>query len=135
MLLKCVESILAGSRRPDEIVVVGREGDDAEREAIAAIESALHAGVRIRSAWVTEPGHVPPVEKGARTASSDLVAIVDDDVTVTREWLSSLVPHFADPGVGVWGGACWCLARRFRRSRADQGAFRGTERRGVTWEA
>ncbi len=103
-LLKCVESIFAGSRRPDEIVIVGRKGDAGTENAIAAIEAAPHAGVKIRSAWVTEPGHVPPVETGARTASSDLVAIVDDDVTVTPEWLSSLVPHFADPGVGVVGG-------------------------------
>jgi GT2 family glycosyltransferase len=57
-----------------------------------------------RAAWVTEPGHVPPVEKGAHAASSDLVAIVDDDVTVTPEWFSSLVSHFADSRVGVVGG-------------------------------
>ena len=56
MLLKCVETILAGSHRPEEIVVVGREGDRQTREAIAAIEAAPHAGVTIRSAWVTEPG-------------------------------------------------------------------------------
>jgi cellulose synthase/poly-beta-1,6-N-acetylglucosamine synthase-like glycosyltransferase len=104
MLLKCVESILAGSRRPDEIIVVGREGDRQTREAIENIEAAPHAGVVIHSAWVTEPGHVPPVETGARIASGDLVAIVDDDVTVTPEWLSSLVPHFADLSVGVIGG-------------------------------
>jgi GT2 family glycosyltransferase len=104
MLLKCVESILAGSRRPDEIVVVGREGDHETCDAIARIVAAPHSDVAIRSAWVTVPGHVPPVETGVRTASGDLVAIVDDDVTVTREWLSSLVPHFSDPTVGVVGG-------------------------------
>jgi cellulose synthase/poly-beta-1,6-N-acetylglucosamine synthase-like glycosyltransferase len=100
-LLKCVESILAGSHRPTEIVIVGRAGDTGTEKAISAIEAAPHEAVKIRSAWVTEAGHVPPVETGARTASSDLVAIVDDDVTVTPEWLSSLVPHFGDPGVGV----------------------------------
>jgi len=65
---------------------------------------APHAGVNIRSAWVAVPGHIPPVETGARSASSELVAIVDDDVTVIPEWLSSLAPHFADPEVGVVGG-------------------------------
>ena len=83
---------------------MGREGDLQTREAITAIETAPHAGVTIRSAWVTEPGHVPPVEMGIRTATSDLVAIVDDDVTVTPEWLSSLVTHFSDSTVGVVGG-------------------------------
>jgi GT2 family glycosyltransferase len=103
-LVNCVESILAGSCRPEEIVIVGRAGDRGTEEAIAAIDAAPHADVRIRSAWVTEPGHVPPVETGARAASADLVAIIDDDVTVTPEWLKSLVPHFADPGVGIVGG-------------------------------
>jgi GT2 family glycosyltransferase len=104
MLLRCVESILAGSQRPGEILIVGREGDRGTEEAIAAIQVRQLSGVKVRSAWVAEPGHVPPVEAGARNASSDLVAIVDDDVTVTSEWLSSLVPHFADPDVGVVGG-------------------------------
>jgi len=104
MLLQCVESILAGSQRPKEIVIIGRAGDRGTEDAIAAIEVAPHVGVKIRAAWVTEPGHVPPVETGARTASCDLVAIVDDDVTVTPQWLSSLVAHFVDPAVGVVGG-------------------------------
>jgi cellulose synthase/poly-beta-1,6-N-acetylglucosamine synthase-like glycosyltransferase len=104
MLLKCVESILAGSRRPDEILVVGRDGDGQTREAIEKLETAPHPGVVIHSAWVSVPGHVPPVETGARMASGDLVAIVDDDATVTPEWLSALVPHFADPNIGVVGG-------------------------------
>jgi GT2 family glycosyltransferase len=103
-LTKCVTSILAGSRLPREIVIVGRAGDKATEEAIAAIDAASHGNVTIRSAWVTEPGHVPPVETGVRLASSDLVAIADDDVTVTREWLSSLVENFTDPAVGVVGG-------------------------------
>jgi GT2 family glycosyltransferase len=104
VLRRCVESILAGSQKPAEILIVGRRGDGGTEEAVAALEAAPREGVRIRSAWVTEPGHVPPVTTGARTASSHLVAIVDDDVTVTPEWLSFLTPHFADPTVGVVGG-------------------------------
>jgi GT2 family glycosyltransferase len=104
MLLKCVESILGGSGRPNEIVIVGRQDDKGTEDAVAAIKVAPHAGVNIRSAWVALPGHIPPVETGARAASSELVAIVDDDVTVIPEWLSSLAPHFADPEVGVVGG-------------------------------
>jgi len=103
-LLKCVESLLAGSRQPEEILIVGRAGDRETEEAIAKIQTEPHGSVRVGSAWVTEPGHVPPVEMGARTASTDLIAIIDDDVTVTPEWLAALVPHFDDPEVGVVGG-------------------------------
>jgi GT2 family glycosyltransferase len=104
MLLKCVASLLAGSRRPDEIVIVGRKGDTGTEDAIATIGTAKHSSLRIRSAWVMEPGHVPPVETGIRAALSDLVAVVDDDVTVTPEWLSSIMSHFSDPAIGVVGG-------------------------------
>ena len=104
VLGNCVESILAGTQLPAEILIVGRQGDRGTEEAVSAMEAMPLGGVKIRSAWVTEPGHVPPVSTGARNASGNLVAIVDDDVTVTPEWLSWLVPHFADSGVGVVGG-------------------------------
>jgi len=104
VLLKCVASLLAGEHQPEEIVIVGRKGDAATETAIAGIDVAPHPGVRIRAAWVIEPGHVPPVEAGVRAASGNLVAVVDDDVTVTPEWLPSMVRHFSDPTVGVVGG-------------------------------
>jgi len=104
MLRNCVASLLAGSQQPDEIVIVGRKGDVGTEDAIATIDAARHSGVKIRSAWVTEPGHVPPVEAGVRSATGDWVAVVDDDVTVTPEWLASLAPHFARADVGVVGG-------------------------------
>lgn len=102
-LRNCVESILAGSRQPEEIVIVSREGDRRTEEAIATIRAA-NTGVKFRQASVTEPGHVPPVETGVRRASGELVAALDDDVTATPGWLSSMVSHFSNPAVGVVGG-------------------------------
>lgn len=104
MLVKCVASLVAGVRKPDEIVIVGRKGDMSTASVIATIELTQCSGVAIRSAWVTEPGHIPPVDTGVRIASGELVAVVDDDVTVTAEWLTSLVSHFAQADVGVVGG-------------------------------
>jgi GT2 family glycosyltransferase len=103
-LLKCVDSILVGARRPEEIVIVCRAGDRGTEKAIAAIEAGAHGGVRIESASVTERGHIPPVETGIGRASGELVATLDDDVTVTPGWLSSIVSHFSDPTIGVVGG-------------------------------
>jgi GT2 family glycosyltransferase len=104
MLLKCIASLLAGARKPDEIVIVGRKGDTTTENVIARIDSALDPSVGICSAWVTEPGHIPPVDAGVRIASGDLVAVVDDDVTVTYEWLTALSSHFVRADVGVVGG-------------------------------
>ena len=103
-LMKCVASLLAGSQKPDEIMIVGRKGDVATEKVVATIDAAQYSSIMIRSAWVTEPGHLPPVEKGVRSAMGDWVAVVDDDVTVTSQWLASLVPHFARADVGVVGG-------------------------------
>lgn len=116
-------SILEGSQKPDEIVIVGREGDRETDEAIAKIEAVPHAGVTIRSAWVTQPGHVPPVETGVRTASGELVAIVDDDVTVTPEWLSSMVSHFSDPAIGVVGGRVLVPGAPLPRTKGKPGCI------------
>lgn len=129
-LLNCVESILAGSRRPGEIVIVGRAGDRGTEEAIATIEAVPHAGVRIRSAWVATPGHIPPVETGVRAASGELVATLDDDVTVTPEWLSSIVSHFSDPTIAVVGGRVLVPGTSPRKLRGRPGCVSWY---GKTW--
>lgn len=103
-LAECVESILRGTRLPQEILIVGRLGDEETERAIAKIRASCPANLAINAAWVDTPGHMPPVERGARVASHDLVALLDDDVQVTPEWLATLVTHFDDPGVGVAGG-------------------------------
>jgi GT2 family glycosyltransferase len=121
ILLQCVESILAGSQTPEEIIIVCRAGDRGTEEAIATIEVTPDTGVKIHSAWVTEPGHLPPVETGARLASGDLIAIVDDDVTVSPEWLSSLVRHFADRSVGVVGGRVLVPGRTLPKLKGKPG--------------
>lgn len=100
----CVRSVLEGTARPDEIVVVGRQGDAETERALAGLGAEMPAGTTLRTAWVTQTGHVPPVEAGARIASGDIVAILDDDVTVEPAWLGHLIPHFSDATVGVVGG-------------------------------
>src|SRR5580700_8350069 len=70
MLVRCVASLVAGSCLPDEILIVGRKGDVGTENAITAINAEQSSTVRIRSAWVTEPGYVPPVELGVRMASA-----------------------------------------------------------------
>lgn len=97
-------SILASSLVPEEIVIIGRKGDVETERWIEALTGTQKEHVHLRSAWVEEPGHMPPIQEGVRAASTDLVAIVDDDVTVSRDWLSRLVAPFADPKVGVAGG-------------------------------
>lgn len=103
-LIACVRSLVGGSRQPSEIIVIGREDDTTAREALAQAQQLCADKTAFRAGWVTKPGHVPPVQKGLALASSGIVAIVDDDVTVTPEWLGHLLAPFSDPSVGVVGG-------------------------------
>lgn len=103
-LIDCVHSLLAGNVLPNEIVIVGRADDESTREVVDRLCSSAPDSVHIRFDWVTQPGHIPPVEAGVRLASGHIIAIVDDDVTVSREWLEAILASFTDPTVGVVSG-------------------------------
>jgi GT2 family glycosyltransferase len=124
-LKACVQSLLEGTVKPDEIIVVGRDGDQATRHAFESLCLGELGSASIRSAWVKVAGHIPPVEAGLRQASGELVAFVDDDVTVTRDWLSSIACHFADPHNGVVGGRVLTLNMRVPKLKGRPGC--------VTW--
>lgn len=105
MLRKAVASLFEGTtRQPDEVIIVGRKSDYATVVAISELQQHPSYGAYIQSAWVTIAGHIPPVETGIKAASGDVVAIIDDDVTVTSGWLDQISQHFADPTVGLVGG-------------------------------
>jgi GT2 family glycosyltransferase len=103
-LVDCVRSLVEGARQPDEIIVVGREDDTPTREALTQAQELCEGKTALLAGWLTQPGHLPPVEKGLALASSAIVAFVDDDVTVTADWRGHLMAPFWDPIVGVVGG-------------------------------
>jgi len=103
-LLRCIRSLADADPQADEIIVVGRDGDFATREALAEAKDFCASKITLRAAWVTEAGHLPPVEKGLKAASGEIVVFVDDDVTVTEGWLRRMTTLFADSSVGVVGG-------------------------------
>ena len=103
-LLECIRSQVVGAQRPHEIIVVGRDGDTATRDALVQAQELCADRTALRVGWVTNPGHLPPVENGLKLASGEIVAFVDDDVTVGADWLGRLLAPFADPSVGVVGG-------------------------------
>jgi GT2 family glycosyltransferase len=120
-LLDCVHSLVEGARRPDEIVVIGREGDTPTREAVERARELCADNTSLRAGWVTENGHLPPVKKGLDLASGEIVVFVDDDVTVTADWLECLVAPFADPSIGVVGGRVITRAGRRPRPKGKPG--------------
>ena len=103
-LIDCIRSIVAGRWLPSEIIVIGREGDTKTVEVLAHAQEICTGKTILRVGWVTRPGHLPPVQKGLELAASEIVAFLDDDVTVTPDWLGQLVIPFHDSKVGVVGG-------------------------------
>lgn len=103
-LIECIRSIIAGRRQPSEIIVVGRDDDGPTKKALIQAQELCAGKSTVQVGWVNEPGHIPPIEKGLELATGEIVAYVDDDVTVTREWLGHLIAPFSEPRVGVVGG-------------------------------
>lgn len=82
MVRQCLRSILSGSELPDEIIVVDGSAGDETAAVVREVGSEL----------VTYARNSPPSISASRNrsvelASSDYVAIVDDDCEMPRGWL------------------------------------------------
>lgn len=79
----CLHSLLAQSRRPDEIIVVNNDSSDSTGEVAARIE-----GVRV----IDEPrrGLVVARETGRRAATGDILVYVDADCRAPFQWLEKI---------------------------------------------
>jgi GT2 family glycosyltransferase len=99
LLQACVESVLAGTRIPEEIFVVV----DQNPMLGAELRESLPATVMLLR--TERPGLSEARTVGLRRATSDVVAFVDDDATVDRDWLASLVHPLEDNDrvIGVGG--------------------------------
>jgi GT2 family glycosyltransferase len=85
-----------------EVLIV----DNAPQEAVTARIVAEHAASdpRVRYTCERRPGVAHARNRGLAEAKGDIVAFVDDDVIVDRQWLRALVDGFTDADVaGVTG--------------------------------
>jgi len=106
-LVRCLESLLRMTRVPDEIIAVMRDTDLATQQAFECfVAGHARADVRIRRAFVKEPGFLPPVEQGIAEATGDIVVFLDDDSEASSDWLERLLQPYSDPNVGGVGGRC-----------------------------
>jgi glycosyltransferase involved in cell wall biosynthesis len=106
-LVQCLEALLAGSRLPDEIVVVLRDTDTASHEALAAWLAQgkpAAAGVTLTRATAERPGQIVAMNCGLAAATGDVVCFIDDDCVVRPDWLERLSAHYGSAEVGGVGG-------------------------------
>ncbi|OLE60009.1 MAG: hypothetical protein AUI36_12925, partial [Cyanobacteria bacterium 13_1_40CM_2_61_4] len=87
---------------PQEVVVVGRAGDEAARRVIETAQDRLP--VPLRWVLVDGPGHLAPVRRGLREVTGEIVVLLDDDAEPELGWLKALTEPFRNPDVACVGG-------------------------------
>ena len=95
-LARCLASLAAGIRAPDEVIVV----DNSSRELPEAI-CAAH-GVRLLTE--AEPGPGPARNRGVAASSGDILAFIDADCLADLDWLVAAEAAMADPTATILGG-------------------------------
>ena len=83
-----------------EVLVVDNNSTDRTREVVADI-SHRYPG-RFRYIFEPEQGKSYALNTGVREARGEILAFVDDDITVERNWLQNLTAALRD---GQWAGA------------------------------
>lgn len=103
----CIESLLAQSRVPDEIVVVDDASTDRTAEIVARYPVRL-----VRLARNAGPGVAR--NEGAKAASGDILAFTDSDCVAPPEWLARIERELGDEAiVAVTGGYAGTSAEGF----------------------
>ena len=94
---RCLASLAAGERQPDEIVVV----DNGSHEMPEAICTA-HPGVRLFREETPGPG--PARNRGIAETTGDILAFIDADCLADPAWLTEAHAAMADPEARILGG-------------------------------
>lgn len=104
-LTACLDAVLAGSRLPEQVIVVLREGDTQSHRALEAWrEQAGEAARRVELVEVTEPGQAAATNAGLAQVRGDVICFIDDDCRPTEQWLERIMACYDDPDVVGAGG-------------------------------
>ncbi len=104
-LIPCLDAIIAGSRLPEQVVVVLRDTDRDSRTAFDDwLTRAQQAASDVQLVLVTEPGQAAATCAGLAEVRGDVVCFIDDDCRPTEQWLERLMAHYDDPSVVGAGG-------------------------------
>ncbi|MFN3937736.1 MAG: glycosyltransferase family 2 protein [Gemmobacter sp.] len=96
-LRRCLASIAAGRRKPDEVIVV----DNGSTERPDSV-CAQFPDTTLLSELTPGPG--PARNRGAAAASGNILAFIDADCTADPGWLEAAEAALRDPEVTVIGG-------------------------------
>lgn len=97
MLRRCLAALMAGTRKPDEVIVV----DNGSTMPPADICGAYPA-VRLMEECTPGPG--PARSTGARAATGTILAFTDADCIPDAGWLAAAEAAMVDPALQIMGG-------------------------------
>ena len=97
MLARCLASLRAGQRQPDEIIVV-----DNGSATLPAGVCAAFAGVVLLQE--PSPGPGPARNRGVAGTTGDILAFIDADCLADPAWLAEAERAMADPQATILGG-------------------------------
>jgi GT2 family glycosyltransferase len=97
----CLESVLAHSGRPCELIVVDNGSTDGTGVYLERL-AERNPGVRVITNDENH-GFASASNQGAAIAAADVLVLLNDDTVVCDDWLEPLLAHLAAPGVGMVG--------------------------------
>lgn len=131
----CLESALACTDRPIELIVVDNGSADGTPEYLAQLAERNPNVQPIRND--SNRGFAAACNQGAALGSAEILVLLNDDAAVSQGWLARLVAHLDRPGVGMVGPTTnrtgneaqvdadyrtWAEFARFAAARAHQHA-------------
>lgn len=103
-LLRCLDGLLAGTRLPDEIVIVLRDVDRESQQQLQQWLDHNQPARAVQTAIVSQPGQITAMNRGLQAASQEVVCFIDDDCVPRADWLERLAAHYTDEAVSGVGG-------------------------------
>lgn len=101
-LERCLVALSRQTQQPDEVLVVVRDSD---AETHAFLDRADVQSFALQRVAVNEPGVVAAMNQGARAATGEIIALLDDDTAPFPDWMERIEKTFIEnPKVGGVGG-------------------------------
>jgi GT2 family glycosyltransferase len=97
----CLESVLAGTEPPFELIVVDNTSSDGTREYLARL-AERNSDVRLIFND-SNRGFAGGCNQGTAVARGEVIVLLNDDTAVGHGWLRTLSAHLEAPDVGMVG--------------------------------
>lgn len=103
-LIRCLSSLLAQTRLPDEIVVATKTYDEVTVPRLNEFTTRIRPQIKIVNVQVSEHPVVFAENRAVEVAIGEIVCFIDDDAEALSDWIERIENWFADPQIGAVGG-------------------------------